>query len=73
MSESDDDKVVDLKAARERLAPIRKEKAAKDLRKQFQKAMGWKSVPKTKKPGGSKGSTGDGPDKGPKGGRRKKI
>lgn len=62
------DKVVDMDAARNRLAPVRKEKAARELRKQFQKAMGWKSVPKPKKPGGSKGPTGNGP----KGGRRKK-
>ena len=70
MNDSEDDKVVDLKAARDRLAPIRKEKAAKDLRKQFQKAMGWNSAPKPKKPGGSKGPAGGG--KGGKGGKGKK-
>lgn len=52
MVADDDDKVVDLKEARQRLEPIRKEKAAKALRQQFQKAMGWNSWPKPKKPGG---------------------
>ncbi len=57
MSDSDgkDNNVVDMTAARQRLDPVRKEKAAKDLRKQFQKAMGWNSWPKSKKPGGSQG------------------
>jgi hypothetical protein len=60
-----DDNVVDLSEARTRLDPLRKEKAAKDMRKQFQKAMGWNSWPKGKKPGGSKGPRG-GPGKGKK-------
>ena len=74
MSDEQDDKVVDLAAARARLEPVRKEKAAKDIRKQFQKAMGWTSRPKAKKPGSSKGpgkgTDGDGPSSG--GGKRKK-
>lgn len=60
----DDDKVVDLKAARQRLEPVRKEKAAKELRQQFQKAMGWNSWPKSKKTTGSKGPTPGGKGKG---------
>lgn len=74
VSDEQDEKVVDLAAARARLEPVRKEKAAKEIRKQFQKAMGWNSWPKTKKPGGSKGP-GKGPDRsGPSkgGGKRKK-
>lgn len=69
-----DSNVVDLAQARTRLEPERKEKAAKDMRKQFQKAMGWNSWPKTKKPGGSKGPAGGGSGKGPGsgGGKRKK-
>ena len=63
MSEDKDDNVVDLTSARQRLEPQRKEKAAKELRKQFQKAMGWNSWPKTKKPGGSKGPKGGGKGK----------
>lgn len=70
--DSSSDNVVDMHAARNRLAPVRKEKAIKELRQQFQKAMGWKNSPKPKKPGGSKGPTGSGPGNGPKGGRRKK-
>ena len=69
-----DSNVVDLEQARNRLDPVRKEKAAKEMRKQFQKAMGWNSWPKTKKPGGSKGPAGGGSGKGPGsgGGKRKK-
>lgn len=63
VSDSNDDNVVDMDAARNRLETARKDKAAKDLRKQFQKAMGWNSQPKPKKPGGGKG---------PKGGKGKK-
>jgi len=63
VTDDKDDNVVDMRSARNRLEPVRKEKAAKDLRKQFQKAMGWNSAPKPKKPGGSKG---------PKGGKGKK-
>lgn len=74
VSDEQDDNVVDLAAARARLEPVRKEKAAKDIRKQFQKAMGWNSWPKGKKPGGSKGpgkgTDGNGPSTG--GGKRKK-
>lgn len=68
---NDDDsaKVVDMKTARERLEPERKERAAKALRKQFQTAMGWKTAVKPKKPA-SRGPTPSG--KGPKGGRGKK-
>lgn len=65
MNDGSNDNVVDMNAARNRLEPVRKEKAAKELRKQFQQAMGWKNSPKLKKPGG----------KGPKGGgsgKRKK-
>lgn len=50
-----DDNVVEFGSARERVEHERKEQAAKDLRKQFQKAMGWKTRPKTKKKSGSKG------------------
>lgn len=71
MSGDGDDKVVDLDQARTRLEPVRKEKAAKALRKQFQVAMGWKNTPGPKKPGGSKGPAGGGTGKGPGGGRRK--
>jgi len=71
VNDSSDDNVVDMKSARDRLAPVRKEKAAKDLRKQFQQAMGWKNTPKPKKPGGKKGPAGGG-SKGPGGGGRKK-
>ena len=59
-----DENVVDVDSARERLAPERKEKAAKEVRKQFQTAMGWNSWPKTKK--GKGGSKGPGPKKGRK-------
>jgi len=59
-----DENVVDFDSARERLAPERKEKAAKEVRKQFQTAMGWNSWPKTKK--GKGGSKGPGPKKGRK-------
>ena len=76
VSDEQDDNVVDLAAARARLEPVRKEKAAKEMRKQFQKAMGWNSWPKTKKPGGSKGpaggDSGKGPGGGSGGGKRKK-
>ena len=58
-NESDDDKVVDLGQARKRIEPIKKEQAAKDLRKQFHKAMGWNNWPKKKKPS-SKGPKGRG-------------
>lgn len=51
----DDDNIVEFGSAKERLAHERKEQAAKDLRKQFQNAMGWKNRPKTKKTSGSKG------------------
>ncbi|HVL01575.1 MAG TPA: hypothetical protein VM553_17275 [Dongiaceae bacterium] len=70
MSDEQENKVVDLAEARARLEPVRKEKAAKEIRKQFQKAMGWKSVPKAKKPSG-KGPT-NGPGKGPAGGGKRK-
>lgn len=73
---SNDPNVVDMKTARERLAHERKEQAVKDLRKQFQKAMGWKNLPKPKPPAGRKGppegGPGKGPGKGSSGGRRKK-
>lgn len=59
----DDENVVDLKAARQRLEPVRKEKAAKELRQQFQKAMGWNSLPKPKKPGGKGKGKGGGKGK----------
>ncbi len=52
--EMPDDNIVDFNAAKSDFEPIRKEKAAKAVRKQFQKAMGWKTLPKTKK-NGSKG------------------
>ncbi|RLU00230.1 hypothetical protein [Ketobacter sp.] len=53
--DKDSENVVEFGSARERVVHERKEQAAKDLRKQFQKAMGWNSWPKTKKPSGSKG------------------
>ena len=56
------DEIVDFKAARERLDPVRKERAEKELRKQFHSAMGWKNRPKPKAPG----------SKGPKPSRGKK-
>ena len=71
MNDGSNDNVVDMSAARNRLDPVRKEKAAKELRKQFQKAMGWKNTPKSKKPDG-KGPLGGGPGNGPRGGKRKK-
>ena len=56
MSTDSDDKIIDLSKARNRLEPVRKEKAAEDLRQQFEKAMGW-NAPKSKSPkGGGKGS-----------------
>jgi len=64
---SEQGNVVDLKQAKARIDPIRKEKAAKDLKKQFQKAMGWNNWPKKKNPSGSKGPKG-----GPRGGKGKK-
>lgn len=60
----DDDKVVDLTEARQRLEPVRKEKAAKELRQQFQKAMGWNSWPKPNKNAGGKGPKPGGKGKG---------
>ncbi len=72
------DKVVDFAEAKDRLAPERKEKAAKALRKQFQQAMGWRDAISPKKAKGSKGPkskrsskrsskpTGNGPGKGKK-------
>lgn len=50
-----DDNVVEFGSARERVVHERKEQAAKDLRKQFQKAMGWNNRPKAKNKTGSKG------------------
>ena len=58
-----DDNVVEFGSARERVVHERKEQAAKDLRKQFQTAMGWKNTPKAKKKPGNKGP---GPKKGKK-------
>lgn len=49
-----DDNVVEFGSAKERVQQERKEQAAKDLKKQFQTAMGWKNKPKPKPPG-SKG------------------
>lgn len=60
------DNVLDWSSAKSRLDPKRKEKAAKDLQKRFQKAMGWNNWPKKKKKGGSKGPTK------PRGGKGKK-
>lgn len=60
-----DENVVDFDSARSRLEPERKEKAAKELRKQFQSAMGWNSWPKTKKGKGG-GRKGPGPKRGKK-------
>ncbi len=60
-----DDNVVDFDSARSRLAPERKEKAAKQVRKQVQSAMGWNSWPKTKKGKGA-GSKGPSPNRGKK-------
>lgn len=48
------DNVVEFGSAKERFVHERKEQAAKDLRKKFQAAMGWKNRPKAK-PAGSKG------------------
>ena len=47
--------MVEFGSARERVVYERKEQAAKDLRKQFQKAMGWKNRPKVKSKTGNKG------------------
>lgn len=63
--ENRNENIVSFDAAKERLAPVRKEKAAKDLRKQFQKAMGWNSWPKSRKGKGGN-SKGPGPKKGKK-------
>ena len=63
MSEDQKDNVVDMKVARQRLDPVRKEKAANELKQQFQKAMGWNTKPKAKKPSGSKGPKGGGKGK----------
>ena len=50
---SDDENVLDFQTGKDRYEVLRKEQAAKDLRKRFQQAMGWKSKPK--KVSGSKG------------------
>ncbi|MCP5018833.1 hypothetical protein [Ketobacter alkanivorans] len=55
-----DDNVVEFGSAKERVVHERKEQAAKDLRKQFQNAMGWKNKPKAK----TRGSKGPKPKKG---------
>ncbi|MCK5792064.1 MAG: hypothetical protein KAH34_14535 [Ketobacter sp.] len=52
---SDDENVVQFGSAKERFVHERKAQAAKDLRKQFQTAMGWKKQPKSKKSSASKG------------------
>ena len=66
MADKKDENVVDFTKARSRLEPERneerKEKAARELRQQFQKAMGWNSWPRTKKSGG-KGPKGKGKGK----------
>ena len=62
-----DENVVDFDKARSRLEPERreerKEQAARELRQQFQKAMGWNSWPRTKKKKGGKGPKGKGKKK----------
>lgn len=54
-SSSDGSNVVEFGDALERATHERKEQAVRDLRKQFQTAMGWNNRPKVKKKPGSKG------------------
>ena len=49
------DKIVDFEGAKDKAIQRRKDQKEKDLEKQFKKAMGWNTWPKTKKKKGSKG------------------
>lgn len=54
MADSEAD-IVNFERAKQRVEETRKEKRAKDMENQFQKAMGWKTKVKVKKKPSNKG------------------